>query len=312
MWTSRIGLCTLSVVLAAVPVVGTTPPVREIPPHRAQEPADAAFERAKATGDLSEVKRELAKLYLDPSTEIQAAGLAWIGRHAKELTDEQQVELEALYLEVNSNGDLARDVRQSLALQRFERWPREEREKAYWEAVKNGKVVVEDYQTITRSNALELGSAEGMDSLKPAVLQYKQELDRVFRNTGVANSSYLLWSMELRAGAPSREAAVGIAVGRLGAFEDSQLAALMEEDTAFRQVVADTVDAACGEETTAACVELGRVAVRQEALCRERLRAQGKEPPPCYPGSRECDWVERLLEETRRGRERLRAVNQPQ
>jgi hypothetical protein len=286
--------------------------VREIPPHRAQEPADAAFERAKVTGDLSEVKRELAKLYLDPSSEIQSAGLAWIGRHEKELTYEQQVELETLYLGVNPKGGFAAGVRESLARERFERWPREEREKAYWEAVKNGKVVVEEYYEIPRPLALGFAAMEGMEQFKPVIESHRAEINLLFKHPGPPETDLILWELELRAGAPSREAAVGIAVGRLAAYEDSQLASLMDEDAAFRQVVADTVDAACGEETAAACVESGRIAVRQEALRRERLRARGKEPPPCYPGSGECDWVDRLLDQTRRGRERLRAVNQPQ
>lgn len=269
------------------------------------DPAEEAWQRAKLTGDLAPVKAELRSVFTDQDINVRIEGLNWISSHEADMTEEQRFELFEYFIELRPNDQDSASLRSVMARARFESWPLERRREAYWEAVKQGTVVVEEHYALDKTAAIAAAAHDGLAEFAPLIEPNAELLDarfplaREFRY-----SKYLEWVIALQGGSEKRTDRLTLMASRVGEFAPEKVVDLMEHDAAFHRVVQDAFREACREWTSAGCQQFARVALAQRdhrLAVIERAagtaESQGPNPAP--------DWLAELWELTSLARQKV-------
>jgi len=299
-------------VLSGVLAVGVTFARVEIPqvlPLDSRcEAVEKAYKAAMTTKDLSDVKRELRKLFGDPRMEVKVVALEWIGRHEDTLTPEQADELLMSFVELNPNEPMSASVRRGIAERHFILLPVGKRAEVCLEAVKNGETLFERQFRLVRTVALGVLANDGLAEFEPLVRQYAKEIDTVSGSSIYKESDYLLWVMKLRSGACDRADGYRLQALRLSQMEPEEFFNLMEKDSAFKWAAAELVPNACKEPLSEACVSLAKVAYLQQELIKRGLVPRSSTaggPPSANEGP---SWLGPLVEKTRTAMPKVRPM----
>lgn len=270
------------------------------------DPAEKAWQQAKPTGDLAPVKAELRSVFTDQDMNVRIEGLDWIRSHEGDMTREQRFELFEYFIELRPGDQEAESLRRGMARGRFESWPLERRREAYWEAVRQGTVVIEEHYTLDKTAAIAAAAHDGLADFAPLIepnaelLDVRFPLAREFRY-----SKYLEWILALQGGSEKGTDRLTLAASRVGELAPERVIDLMEHDAAFHRVVQDAFREACKEWTSVACQEFARVALAQRdhrlaAIEREAAATAETQGPNPAPG-----WLAELWELTSLARKKV-------
>lgn len=242
-------------------------------PGRDREPAsvnreawlqlESAYQKGRSAGDLSLLKGELARLFAK-SEDFRRLGLNWIGRHMESLTHAEQEELYGLYIGLHPDDRTATSLRNTIAANRLEDAPREERATFYRIAVRDGSARVPGGDVTVRSVALGMAAADGLEEFRPLLAQFSSEIDSVHPRRGYKESDYLLVLLVFRAGASDRAHANRLHVERLLELSDKQFFERMNGEPAFREATTGLASLACRNWQTLECQKLARLYLRQK------------------------------------------------
>lgn len=270
------------------------------------DPAEQAWQQAKVTGNLALVKAALQPVFTDPEMMVRLEGLRWISSHEADMTQEQRFELFEYFIELRPNDRDSASLKAVMARERFERWPLERRREAYWEAVRQGRLVVEEYFELDKKGAIARAALDGLLEFAPLIEENASLLDKKSSfDASIRYSQYLTWLLKLKGGADEGADRLELAGRRVGQLGAERVADLMEHDAAFHRVVQDAFREACREWTSAGCQQFARVALAQRdhrlaAIEREvatTAQPQGLNPAP--------DWLAELWELTSLARQKV-------
>lgn len=252
---------------------------------------ERAWQEAKGTGDLTALKAELRPMFLARDTETRMMAWGWIASHREDMSLEQRSELIEFYISLRPDDNDIPSMRSNIARERFEAWPIERRAEAYWEAVKMGRVVVEEHYELTKVGALAAAAFDGLADFAPLVEANATEIDAgIAPEPDYPYSRYLKWLLQLKGGGDVKTDRVALAAERLGAYRKEDFLVLMERDAAFRRVAQDALRDACKESTCPSCLLFARIALAQRDIRVSHVdaeaagKAQGWKPasPPSW------------------------------
>jgi hypothetical protein len=261
-----------------------------------------AYQRGRATGDLSLLKVELERLFIK-TEDFRVLGLNWIGRHLESLSHAEQEELYGVYLRLRPDDRTAASLRNTIAANRLEDAPREERAALYRTAVRDGSARVPGGDVMVRSVALGMAAADGLEEFRPLVIQFSPEINRAHARNGYQESDYLLILLAFRAGASDRVQANRLHAGRLLELSDDRFFERMNNEPAFREATNALASLACHAWQSGECQKLATLYVRQKEYQAkfqktETLPSEEKAPPRTPDG--DLVWMSHLSRDWRR------------
>ena len=256
---------------------------------------DSAYQQGREAGDLSLLKVELGRLFASMG-DTSRLGLNWIGRHLDSFTHAEQEELYRVYIELHPSDRTTASLRDTIAANRLEDAPKEERAALYWAAVRNGKARIPGGADLVRSVALGMAAADGLEEFRAALTRFSSEINKAHPRSGYDESAYLLILLVFRAGAPDRAHANRLHAERLLELGDQQFFERMNSDTAFREATDGLASRACRNWQAPECLNRARLYARQrehQAKFREADSQTPAHPLPRSPDG-ELLWMSRL------------------
>lgn len=252
---------------------------------------ERAWQEAKGTGDLTTLKAELRPMFLATDSETRMMAWGWIASHRGDMSLEQRSELIEFYISLRPDDNDIPSMRSNMARERFEAWPIERREEAYWEAINEGRVVVEEHFEIKKRWALIAAALDGLTDFAPLIKENASLIDEHHpRDPDFRYSEYLQWLLKLRGGRGTKTSGAAVAAERLAEYSAQEILDLMERDAAFRRVAEDALRDACKQSTCPSCLLFARIALAQRDIRVSHVdaeaagKAQGWKPasPPSW------------------------------
>jgi hypothetical protein len=253
----------------------------------AESSLNSELREAERGGAMAGVMQELRRVFSGNNREAKLAALKWIATQWDKGAVPSQVadEMTMLFVELNPKDTDAMGVREAIARRHLAAAPREERAAKYWQAVREGKVIIEGVAEIVRIQAILLAAGDGLEELVPAIDQYAGEIDMLMPHADYRESALVRWTIELRRGAKDRRDAARVHVGRLGEMDDQRFWELMQGDRAFNEATLAVLAAACENAISAPCQELAKIDERQHVLWEKKRKenpqtAESTSPAP--------------------------------
>lgn len=252
---------------------------------------EKAWQETRGTGDLTAVKAQLRPMFLAGEADTRMEAWWWIESHREDMSLEQRLELTEFYIALHPEDPDNESRRSNMAREKFEAWPIERREEVYWEAINEGRVVVEQRFEIKKDWALIAAALDGLTDFAPLIKENASLIDEHHPiDPDFRYSEYLQWLLKLRGGRGTKTSGAAVAAERLGQYSGQELLDLMERDAAFRRVAQDALRDTCKESTCPSCLRFARIALAQRDIRVSHVdaeaagKAQGWKPasPPSW------------------------------